>query len=565
MRSLQLWLRGIMLMLTQVLSGCCGPICQFEKSLNQPVFTGGGQDMLLTDLPFASGYDTLCTQGAYGSTSHNATSTRFDVDLDTPNDVDIPVYAPVGGIAYVHDAHPDVNFGIHINVDLGDGTYLILAHLSAVFVDNESEVAAGQLLGFEGTTGNSFGDHVHFGRHAGDAALDGIYGESFDGILLSMEDHGEAVQLSTQDMTCGLSDGVTYTSLLKTAAWHPDGSLIKTPDAAAVYLLENRGLTPFLTEDAFVSRNYSYTDVALVSDAELSCYGVNAGLSDATAITAVYGAFPNQAVWLLIGLESDPERYRLLVPEPGWQAVLKSWGLSVSTYDDLEEDVENGGIVMRYPYAGVANFREGSLVSEVSESAVYVMSDGIAMPIKTWETLLLAGWEDRTVIEVGADEFDSVVAVKGDCGTNIYCLSTEDLETCGGPAAETEGVNEQIAEGDALILRWFTPDNLPVDAITLMGAVTHPGLPEAAWGSVFNEVQNANEVSVEIPELGSGDSLRLSVEFLNDGVRSWSCLAPYPPGLFQGSTIIEYSGSYLGFMLADDPTSDGCGLMVEIP
>lgn len=556
---------GLVALLARFMTACCGPRCEFEKSLETPVFTGGGQDMLLTDLPFESGYDTLCTQGAYGVTSHNAKSTRFDVDLDTPNDQDIPVFVPVGGVAYVHDQNPDTGFGIHVNVDLGDGTYLIIAHLSAVFVNNESEVTVGQLLGYEGTTGNSFGDHVHFGRHAGDASRDGTYGESFDGLTFDMFHNGERVQLSSAEMVCGLPGGATYTSDLQTALWHPNGSLVKTPDNATVYLLEDRGLTPFLTEDALVSRNLSYTDVALISDSELSCYGMNPGIGDTTSITAVYGNFPNQAVWLLVGSETDPERYRLLVPERGWQAVLKSWGISVSTYDDLYQDAEHGGVVDKYTYAGLANFRNGSLVSPISDSAVYVMSDNVAMPIKTWDIFLLSGWEDRRVIELEEEDFDAIVTVKGDCGTNTYCLSLEDVQTCGGPSAETEGVNEQIADGDPLILTWFTPDNREVDSITLMGAMTRPGLPEEDWGTVFNEVQNTNTVTATVPSAFGGDRLRLSVEYRDNGIPSWSCLAPYPPGLLQGSAIVQHGGSYLSFELTDDPMSDGCGLSVEIP
>jgi hypothetical protein len=564
MRYLNLGLFSLMAACTQLLTGCCGPLCEFNKSLDAQ-FTGGGEDAILADLPFDLGYSVTCTQGAYGATSHNATSTRFDVDLDTPNDLDVPVFAPVGGLAYVHDQNPDNGFGIHINLDLGDGTYLILAHLEAVFIDSESEVAAGQLLGYEGTTGNSSGDHVHLGRHAGDASLDGIYGESFDGLILNMSADGEHVQEMTTSMTCALPGGETYTSLLTTPAWHPNGSLVKTPDNPTVYQIDQGGLTPFLTESAFLTRNLDFTDVALISDSELSCYGVNPGLADDTEITAVFGAFPNQAVWLLMGADTDPDRYRLLVPGVGWQAVLKSWGIIASTYDDLYNEPEDSVLVSSYNYAGPASFRDGSLISRVEDSAVYVMSDGVAMPIETWDALLFSGWEDRTVIEMSTNEFESAVLVEGDCGTNTYCLSRDDVTTCGGPSESLEGINESIAEGDELILTWFTPDDALVDSITLAGAITHPGEPETPWGTVWMEVLNANVVTVTVPDLAHGDSLRFSVEYRDNGTSSWSCLAPYPPGLIQGSVTANYGGSYLGYLAADDPGSNGCGLVVSVP
>lgn len=555
---------------TGFMQGCCGPRCQL--GLDDQLFAGGGEDAVLVDMPFESGYSALCTQGTEDWPSHHAISTTFDVDLDTPNDADVPVFAPAGGFAHVFDTNPDDDFGLHINLDLDDGTYVIIAHLAEVFIDDQSEVAAGQLLGYEGTTGNSSGDHVHFGRHSGDASLDGIYGESFDGLIVNLEDDGLHRQLMTSEMWCGLPGGDTYTSLLATPLWHPNGSLIKTPNDPTVYLVELGNLTPFLTEDAFLSRNYDFADVALISDSELNCYGLNIGLSDMTEISAVYGAAPNQAVWLLVGSLADSERYRLLVPSLGWQAVLKSWGIIASTYDDLYHEPADGGTVDEYSYAGTANFRDGSLVSMVSDSAVYVMSDGLAMPIETWDGLLLAGWEDRVIIEVNDNEFEAIVTAQGDCATSTYCLTQTDLQTCGGfdqsqdeVLPSTTFTEPELPTLGDLKLTWYTPSAQMVDSITLVGAVTPQGEIENPWGTVFNEVLNQSLVSVTVPGLATGDSLRFSVEFRDNGIPSWSCLAPFPPGLVQGSVTLEYAGLYLGYTTADDPMSNGCGLTVLVP
>lgn len=494
----------------------------------------------------------------------------YDVDLDTPNNQDDLVFAPVAGLAYVHNDYRTTGFGLHINIDQGDGTYVIIAHLDQIFIDNQSEVTPGQLLGFEGTTGNSFGDHVHFGRHRGDASLDGTQGESFDGLIIDMYADDQHVQLATTDMACDLPGGQVYESALQTPLWHPSGSLIKTPDNDTIYLVDGPNLTPFGTSDAFATRNYSYADVALVSPNELNCYGLNAAISSNTEIQAMYGAFPNQAVWLLVGSRQDPERYRLLVPGDGWQAVLKSWGIQAATYDDLYQDVESGGVVPTYPYAGGANFRDGSLVSAIENSAVYVMTDGVAMPIVNWDAFLLMGWEDRTVIELAEQDLDAVVTQQGDCGSGNFCLTPEDIRSCGGAGQDyettTETINESLAEGDDLILNWFTPDEQDVDAITLVGALTRSGQTEADWGSTFNEVQNTDHVSVTLPDLHPGDEFRFSIQYLDDWELSWSCLAPFPPGELRGSLTAEYGGAYLGYTLVGDPNpgQDGCGLKVII-
>lgn len=570
MHSLRKLLCVFVFVWAHFVGGCCGPLCQqLNHSEDLPQFTGGGVDPLIVSLPFEAGYTSRCVQGASGSTSHRSRSTLYDVDLDTPNDVNDLVFAPVSGTAYVHDAEPGRNFGIHINIDQGDGTYVVMAHLAATFVDSGSQVAAGQLIGFEGSTGNSSGDHVHFGRHDGDASLDAVYGTSVNGLVIDAMQGGTHVQLATSDMVCDLPDGYSYTSILSTPLWHPNGSLVKTPYSSAIYLLQSQTLVPFYDDDAFVSYNYSFTDVSLISESEYSCYYRNDPHPPLlpTGITAVYGAGTNEGVWLLVGGENEEEhiRYRLQVPEYGWQAVLKSWGINVSTYDDLVHDVDFGGLVRNYRYGGVATFRDGSLISPVGDSAVYVMSDGIAMPINTWDTLLLAGWEDRRVIEVADGEFESVVTTKGDCQTNIHCLTREDVVSCGGELQENQGVNDQIAEGDTLILTWFAPDDQEVDSITLVGAVTRSGGVEESWGSVFNEVLNASQMSVYLPDLASGDSFRFSVEYRDNGVSSWSCLAPYPPGITQGSVTANYGGVYLGYTPADDPGSEGCGLKVDVP
>ena len=62
----------------------------------------GVQPLLL--LPFRTGASHKCTQASLGSCSHNGTSTKHDLDLDTPNapapTEDVVASAP--GIAYLH-------------------------------------------------------------------------------------------------------------------------------------------------------------------------------------------------------------------------------------------------------------------------------------------------------------------------------------------------------------------------------------------------------------------------------------------------------------------------------
>ena len=177
----------------------------------------GGQDAVTVHMPFAEGVRSQCVQGPKGSYSHQYDSTMYDVDFDTPNDMDLGVYAPISGTAYVHQ-DLDSGFGIHVNIDLGDGTYIILAHLKKADWPDGEWVEMGEQIGIEGATGFATGDHVHMGRHRGDASRDGTKGTSVEGLNIRFEDvaYGDVMTSPVSMMNCGLVEGAVYRSLLPT-------------------------------------------------------------------------------------------------------------------------------------------------------------------------------------------------------------------------------------------------------------------------------------------------------------------------------------------------------------
>lgn len=583
---------GVLLAL--MLSGCCDKQCLVDRVLS---VSGGGRDAITINMPFAEGDSYRCSQGPGDPYSHAGTSTRYDADFDTPNDADEIVYAPVGGIAYVHDSDPYTNFGYHVNIDMGDGTYIIMAHLSSVFVENGSEVAAGQIVGFEGTTGESTGDHLHIGRHDGDATEDGIYGTSIEGLEISASDAtaGSSVEsIAVNDLTCGLTSGHSYTSVLPVPLWHPNGTLVKTPGESTVYLMEAGAAQPFITEASFLTRNYDFADVVLISDAELACVGEGAGISTEAEVSAVYDDDGDGGVWLLQGTESASDRFRQKVGAFGWQGVLKSWGINASTYDDLPQNSDLGDVLASYPMSSTSNviYRDGALVSPSDASDVYFMSDGVAMPIETWSTFLLAGFWNRTVLEVERSEFESVVSVRGSCSTDTYCLTERDLTTCGGPDAESEGTftaeggaseeesetgedldeeepeeeeSEDVDEGEhnELMLTWSTPGGSLASSITLSGEYTPYGGSPQGWADGLAESTNASSVSY-MRTVAEGDSLRFSVEYVVGSSTSWSCLAPFPSGTVQGTPVAIWNGVSQTVSAVADPTSSGCGLSLTV-
>ncbi len=540
----------------RMLAGCCeSPRCQAR----QQWFLGGGEDVVTVDLPFAEDYQSLCTQGAFGQTSHRARSTKFDVDLDTPNDREVALYAPAAGVAYAH--YSSTGFGNHLNIDLGDGTYLILGHLKSIAVASGSEVTRGQLLGVEGTTGASTGDHVHFGRHQGDAALNGIYGTSIEGLEMQVRDTvtNADITVGTTEMICGLSGGRVYASQLPVAQWHPEGSLLKSPQEDTVYLVEEHSLHPFVDEVSFLSRGYSFTEVVTIGEDELLCYSQGESVQGSQAMTAVHGIGTWDGVWLLVDSEAGVPSYRLKLPSSAWWQVLATYGFnSFLTVDDLMQD-PSGELIERYPYHGEATFRDGSVLKVAGQSALYVMRRGVAMPVATWEAYLLLGyWPSRTIHEVGTFEFAQGVTAVGDCVTDTFCLTRDDVLSCNGPA----DLIDPVLAVEGLRLVWQTPGGQVADTLTLSGEVTHAGVAQGWY--TYAMATDTHEITAMIPAV-SGDDFRFSVEFGSNGVLSWSCLGPYPPGNAQGSVLAEFAGEFLGYAVAGDPTSGGCGLQIQIP
>ncbi len=341
----------------------------------------GGYEGTILDLPFSEGYESLCTQGTNDTPTHMGQSTIEDLDFDTPNGQADLVYAPIGGTAHVHMESSSRNFGYHVNIDLGDGTYVVVAHMADVFIADGAEVAAGEILGYEGCTGKCDGDHVHIGVHDGDAGLMAEYGDSIE-VAYFVDDvsTGEVgIELAADDFVCGLDgSGDTYRSLLPITYWHPNGTLIMTPDDNNVYLLQDGKRRWIETQDVFWALGYSFDQVVLVSPEELACYDV---------------------------------------------------GETIDSASDVRFAIDN------------VFFRDGDLVKEVSRSDVYVISDGMAMPIQTWEIYLRLGFGQRTVKTIDDGTILSYGVPAGNCAAGYACIDTNVIETCGGSVAGTGGAD----------------------------------------------------------------------------------------------------------------------------
>lgn len=128
-------------------------------------FDGGGMWIRVSDGGVTSGFgarESECTAEYCASSWHEG--------LDFSAGCGSPIFAASAGIVSV--AGENGGFGNQVQIDHGDGIVTGYAHMQpngfAVAVGDV--VAAGDVIGFEGATGNSFGCHVHF-----TVAIDGAF------------------------------------------------------------------------------------------------------------------------------------------------------------------------------------------------------------------------------------------------------------------------------------------------------------------------------------------------------------------------------------------------------
>lgn len=76
-----------------------------------------------------------------------------------------PIVAASGGLVTFAGGNPCCSYGYHIIIDNGAGYETMYAHLSSFAVKKGDRVAAGQRIGFSGSSGNSTGPHLHFELH----------------------------------------------------------------------------------------------------------------------------------------------------------------------------------------------------------------------------------------------------------------------------------------------------------------------------------------------------------------------------------------------------------------
>jgi len=154
------------------------------------------------------------------------------------------------------------------------------------------------------------------------------------------------------------------------------------------------------------------------------------------------------------------------------------------------------------------------------------------------------------------------------CSGASQAASTSLPSSCtnnGSTAAGTYigGVEASDGTGVGLELWWWLDDS--VDWMTLSGEFTNENNYTYAWSQNITWSTWSNELYFTISDAGSGDGFRYSYGYAADGVEGWGCEGPFPPGDTTGTFMATYNGTELAVIVVADPSSDGCGLEVNIP
>lgn len=141
-------------------------------SLTKPMGDKGASDNSQTaDEPsYASGFQRplssfTITSPFGGRQDPTGTAGDFHDGLDMAAPGGTPIMASRGGTVVESSFHPSA--GNHVIIQHDNGYYTYYMHMREPGVASGKTVSAGEVIGMVGTTGNSTGDHLHFGVATG--------------------------------------------------------------------------------------------------------------------------------------------------------------------------------------------------------------------------------------------------------------------------------------------------------------------------------------------------------------------------------------------------------------
>jgi len=170
---------------------------------------------------------------------------------------------------------------------------------------------------------------------------------------------------------------------------YPDGTLLREKGEPGVWLVQNSLLRPFLSKGALVSR-YSLDRIIDVSKTELDVYEVGAPIK-----------FANYSL-----LRSPKGTVYLLADEVkrgfASAAALKRIGINPEEIEDVDwTDLD--GYPEGRPITEDSVYPTGALLQDKTTGGVYFVSDGVKQPIWSKE-ILKSNWKNKKIIPASPEE-----------------------------------------------------------------------------------------------------------------------------------------------------------------
>jgi murein DD-endopeptidase MepM/ murein hydrolase activator NlpD len=139
-----------------------GQIAQLQKEEAAARAAGGGSGHFIwpDTGPISQGFG--CTSYPFEPYDPACPQKHFHNGLDIAGACSNNILAADAGIAYI-EPFMAYGFGNYIIIVHGNGWQTLYGHLAAFAIHSGERVASGQLIGYEGTSGNSTGCHLHFG------------------------------------------------------------------------------------------------------------------------------------------------------------------------------------------------------------------------------------------------------------------------------------------------------------------------------------------------------------------------------------------------------------------
>lgn len=131
-----------------------------EERRKQQGQSGGSSQVIVSESGFAwplPGYLTLTSK--YGWRTLYGRS-EFHLGTDIPAPRGTPIHAAKTGKVTTSTTH--WSYGNYVVVTHSDGTQTLYAHMSQRAASVGQVVSQGQVIGYVGSTGNSYGNHLHF-------------------------------------------------------------------------------------------------------------------------------------------------------------------------------------------------------------------------------------------------------------------------------------------------------------------------------------------------------------------------------------------------------------------